>query len=56
MTTATTLFWLLAALMIAVTLAMMLPPLLKPRASKTVQRDVLNAAIFKDQLAELYYL
>jgi len=54
MTTATTLFWLLAALMIAVTLAMMLPPLLKPRASKTVQRDVLNAAIFKDQLAELH--
>ena len=48
-----TLFWILAAIMIVATLAIILPPLLKPRALKTVQRDVLNAAIYKDQLAEL---
>ncbi len=54
MTTAIILFWLLAALMIAVTLVIVLPPLFKTRTRKTVQRDALNAAIFKDQLAELH--
>lgn len=46
-------FWVLAALMIIVTLLIVLPPLLKQAQPKAVRRDALNAAIYKDQLAEL---
>lgn len=48
-----TLFWLLLGLMIVIGLAIVLPPLLKHNKSNNVPRDVLNVAIYKDQIAEL---
>lgn len=48
-----TLFWIMAALMIVVTLALVLPPLLKRDNAKVVMRDEINAAVYKDQVAEL---
>ncbi len=48
------LFWVFAALMIAVGLAFVLPALLSRRVSTAgVQRDALNVQVYKDQLAEL---
>jgi len=47
-------FWILAALCVAATLALMLPPLLRDRApaSGARQRD-LNVAVYRDQLQEM---
>ncbi|MEW6353018.1 MAG: c-type cytochrome biogenesis protein CcmI [Pseudomonadota bacterium] len=47
------LFWILAALMLAASLLIVLPALLGERAPQTIERNKLNAAIYKDQLAEL---
>ena len=47
------LFWILAALMLAITLLIILPPLLRESKPKVIERDKLNAAIYADQLAEL---
>lgn len=48
------LFWVFAALMIAVGLAFVLPALLSRRvATAGVQRDALNVQVYKDKLAEL---
>ena len=47
-------FWVIAALLVLAALFFLLPPLLLKRQSKDlVDRDELNATIFKDQLAEL---
>jgi cytochrome c-type biogenesis protein CcmH len=50
-----TLFWVMAALMIALVLAFLLPPLLRNRsgAGSPVSRAASNLAVFRDQLAEL---
>jgi cytochrome c-type biogenesis protein CcmH len=51
-----TLFWLVAALMIALVFAVLLPPLLRNRADAAagpVSRAASNLAVFRDQLAEL---
>jgi cytochrome c-type biogenesis protein CcmH len=49
------LFWLVAALMVALVFAFLLPPLLRNRASAAapVSRSASNLAVFRDQLAEL---
>jgi len=49
------LFWLTAALMVALVLAFLLPPLLRNRSSAAspVSRTASNLAVFRDQLAEL---
>jgi len=49
------LFWAMAALMIALVLAFLLPPLLRNRAGdgSPVSRAASNLAVFRDQLAEL---
>ena len=48
-------FWVMAALMIALVLAFLLPPLLRNRsaAASPVSRAASNLAVFRDQLAEL---
>ena len=46
-------FWWIAGAMILLSLAIMLPPLLKQSKSVAVARDLVNTAIYKDQLAEL---
>jgi cytochrome c-type biogenesis protein CcmH len=50
-----TVFWLMAALMIALVLAFLLPPLLRSHAgaASPVSRAASNLAVFRDQLAEL---
>ncbi|HEY5791484.1 MAG TPA: c-type cytochrome biogenesis protein CcmI, partial [Gammaproteobacteria bacterium] len=48
----TLLFWLLAAAMLLVALALLLPALTGGGRSDGVQRDALNIALFRDQLAE----
>jgi cytochrome c-type biogenesis protein CcmH len=50
-----TLFWVLAALMVALVLAFLLPPLLRNRAgaASPVSRAASNLAVFRDQLTEL---
>ena len=49
------LFWLAAALMVALVLAILLPPLLRDRsgAASPVSRAASNLAVFRDQLTEL---
>ena len=47
------LFWLLAAAMLLVALALLLPALTGDRDAGGVKRDDLNLAVFRDQLAEL---
>lgn len=47
------LFWVIAGLMILVGLFFVLPSLLQQSQEKTPVRDAVNAAIYKDQLAEL---
>lgn len=46
-------FWFVAALMLIIALAFLLPPLLRREQQATVERDVLNAGIYRDQLIEL---
>lgn len=48
-----TLFWILAAVMLIAGLLIVLAPLLKHSKTVNVARDVVNASIYKDQLAEL---
>jgi cytochrome c-type biogenesis protein CcmH len=47
------LFWALAAAMVALALGFVLVPLLRPRHTAQVDRDQLNIAVIKQQLAEL---
>jgi cytochrome c-type biogenesis protein CcmH len=47
------LFWLTGAVLAAVALALVLPPLLARRAGERVSRDAANLAIYRDQLREL---
>ncbi len=47
------LFWALAAAMVALALGFVLVPLLRPRHAAQVDRDQLNIAVIKQQLAEL---
>jgi cytochrome c-type biogenesis protein CcmH len=47
------LFWILATVMLIAGLLMVLPSLLKHGKTQTVARDAVNAAVYKDQLAEL---
>ncbi len=46
-------FWLIAALMMVIALAFLLPPLLGRSRHTTVSRKALNLAIFNERLAEL---
>lgn len=46
-------FWFVAALMLVIALAFLLPPLLRREQQATVERDALNARIYRDQLTEL---
>jgi cytochrome c-type biogenesis protein CcmH len=46
-------FWFVAALMLIIALAFLLPPLLRREQQATVKRDALNAGIYRDQLTEL---
>jgi len=50
-----TAFWIMAALMVALVLAFLLPPLMRNRsgAASPVSRAASNLAVFRDQLAEL---
>jgi cytochrome c-type biogenesis protein CcmH len=48
-----TLFWIIAALLIACALFFVLPPLLKCRAAAGVPAQRLNVAVYRDQLSEL---
>jgi cytochrome c-type biogenesis protein CcmH len=48
-----TLFWIIAALLIACALLFVLPPLLKRRAAVSVAAQRLNVAVYRDQLSEL---
>jgi cytochrome c-type biogenesis protein CcmH len=48
-----TLFWIIAALLIACALFFVLPPLLKRRAGAGVAAQRLNIAVYRDQLNEL---
>ncbi len=48
-----TLFWLLAGAMLIAGLLILLPSLLKHGKHEVVARDAVNAAVYKDQLAEL---
>ncbi len=47
------LFWTLAALMVAIALGMLLPPLLGTRGRSGPQRDDLNVALYEEHLVEL---
>jgi cytochrome c-type biogenesis protein CcmH len=46
-------FWILVALMTLFALLFVIPPLLRNRERQVVDRDLLNAEVIKDQLAEL---
>lgn len=46
-------FWVLASLLVLVSMLFILPPLLRPPTSRGVQPDALNVQVIKDQLAEL---
>lgn len=46
-------FWIVAVLFIALTLALLLPPLLKKRTTAVVAREDLTVTVYKDQFAEL---
>lgn len=48
-----TVFWIIAGLMIVVALIFILPPLVKRSDLPTVERNRLNADIYKDQFSEL---
>ncbi len=48
-----TLFLLLAAVLAALTLLILLPPLLRPRTATDASRAALNADIYRDELADL---
>ena len=47
------LFWSIAAAMIALAMAFVVPPLLRKRAQTGVSQDALNLSVIKQQLAEL---
>jgi cytochrome c-type biogenesis protein CcmH len=50
-----TVFWSIAAVMMMVALAFVLPPLMRTRKVSAVSRDDLNTKVIKEQLAELEY-
>ena len=48
-----TLFWIIGGLLVAVALLFIVPPLLRRGAGQRLSRDVVNAAVYRDQLREL---
>jgi len=48
-----TVFWLLAALMVLIALAFVIPPLFRRPRTETIRNDELNVRVIQDQLAEL---
>jgi len=48
-----TLFWIVGALLVAIALLFIVPPLLRSKASGRLSRGAVNVAVYRDQLREL---